>query len=218
LSKLCASGGKGLEELLKLVALHSLDPVALSEHPIPNEAIFKKFGIVDQNSIPLPKADRAFQDLCMLKRNWVLLMFTQTILSKLVRSIVSSRSTRHTERAFRNRAGSSSVLHQGIFRLSDRKSAARIFPPLQIDFLKVLQRRRSGQASAISPTNCVQLANLQVSQISVLPAKKAQADKFSILFQPKTVTSSVSCSVSDARKSIEFNLTALGKKILLSTT
>ncbi|GAA5982030.1 hypothetical protein JCM5350_000621 [Sporobolomyces pararoseus] len=83
LSKLCERGGEGLVDFLKLVALHTLDPVALSSHPIPNEAIFKKFGVPSSEMAPMNKSDRAFQDEYMLMRNFLILVFVQKILYKL---------------------------------------------------------------------------------------------------------------------------------------
>ncbi|GAA5946672.1 hypothetical protein JCM3765_000343 [Sporobolomyces pararoseus] len=83
LSKLCEGGGEGLVELLKLIALHTLDPDALSAHPIPNDAIFKKFGIPASDATPLAKSDRAFQEDYMLRRNHALLAFAQNILTDL---------------------------------------------------------------------------------------------------------------------------------------
>ena len=89
LDKLCSNDGQGLLDFFKKIALYALDPKRLSTHPIPDEDVFRKFGIVNDDSIPLSSADRAFQDEYFLRRHVLLFVITQAILSKLVSSALS---------------------------------------------------------------------------------------------------------------------------------
>ncbi|GAA5975666.1 hypothetical protein JCM5350_002685 [Sporobolomyces pararoseus] len=80
-----AEGGQGLVSLFNRLRDHlGVNDLVLSEHPIPNEKFFRKFGIVDDQQVPASSSDRAFQEEYLMRRHSLLLAFVDLTLQRII--------------------------------------------------------------------------------------------------------------------------------------